>query len=74
MNPAPSHRWCCCACENTHDSEYAASQCCTPYESWFCLECGDGHGSEAAAHFCCDPHKQPLPHMLEAMGQARLLP
>lgn len=74
-------KWQCSLCDEVHDFEDAAEDCCRPrvIEGYACPICQDLHRTEADALDCCgfDPDAPPAPPSaaeLEAAGQQRLLP
>ena len=74
-------KWKCDHCDELHDYEEDAVDCCAPTisERWVCPECGDDYRTEAEAIECCEhdddaPPPPPTAEELEAAGQMRLLP
>jgi len=78
MNPELKYQ--CDACDELHDSEDIAFECCAPdvIEVYLCGHCGDYYEQDKrAAEECCDdvdPDAPPLISKaeLEAAGQMRL--
>jgi len=80
----PLKKWACGVCDDVHDDERDAEDCChpSPFEVWECPECEDTHDTEKEAELCCgaeegeeqDPLRLPPQHVLESAGQMRLLP
>lgn len=54
-NSTIKQAWACGSCEEVHDSEYAAEECCRPepYRVWICPACTKAHDSEQDASACC---------------------
>jgi hypothetical protein len=48
-------KWECGACNEHHDHEYQAEECCAPdvTELWVCPVCDEGHDKKADAEACC---------------------
>lgn len=74
-------QWMCEGCDDIHDTEWDAQQCCPPEvtEIWRCPICSDIHYEEQGAILCCgfDPDAPPPPpsaEELERAGQMRLVP
>lgn len=72
-------KWQCSKCDEVHDDELDAEECCRPeaYEVFACPLCDDIHDTEALALQCCDCDEQGddyhvAPDVLEHFGQQRL--
>lgn len=77
--PALAAKWQCCECDEVHDYEEDALECCRPgiREIYECPVCADIHDCSGDALACCghDPDGPPRPPTaaeLEAAGQMRL--
>ena len=77
----PEQMWQCGRCDELHDDEYAAHECCSQVcEVWICPTCGKDHDTRNDALICADRDADagvvvlPTPLELEAAGQLRLLP
>ena len=56
-------RWMCGSCNETHEQEWDAEDCCKPdvYEVYLCPVCNDDWGSEESALKCCPDKEAPEP-------------
>ena len=76
----PKLMWQCSECDELHDWEDDAMECCAPsvYQRWVCAGCEDAHCSEAEAEDCCADSPDspecsgPTAAELEAAGQQKL--
>ncbi len=44
----------CCGCDDLHDDESDARDCCEPTEAWVCEGCDVVYGCEDLADKCCE--------------------
>lgn len=79
MNQIRLTKYRCPTCNEIHDSEWVAEDCCPPEAEevtvWQCAECLDVHDTEDEARLCCwdgETVLPPTPAELEAAGQQRL--
>lgn len=80
MSATPRLVFICGGCQEQHDDEDSALECCQPevYSFWVCPVCGDEHEEEKEARDCCAEELERRgpywcdPLELEKHGQQRL--
>ena len=73
----PMRKWKCSACDELHDNEDDARECCPPSinEVYVCPVCGSDFPFYPDALMCCDcEDRTPTTAELEQAGQMRILP